>query len=92
MTDEVSPDLESPDSPTQLRALAADKVACTYAYGPDLRRAADEIERLREALEPFSEAAELYCRAWSYVQDDHETPVKVGELRNARAALKETQS
>lgn len=46
--------LESADAPTQLRALASDKVACTYAYGSDLRRAADEIERLRAALESIA--------------------------------------
>lgn len=43
-----SPDKESPDRPTQLRALADDTVASTYAYGRDLRAAADEIEALRE--------------------------------------------
>lgn len=45
-----SPDKESPDAPTQLRALAGDTVAATFAYGRDLRRHADEIERLRRAL------------------------------------------
>ena len=55
MTEEMSPDLENPDSPTQLRALAADKVACTYAYGPDLRKAANEIERLRKALKFYAD-------------------------------------
>lgn len=49
----MSPDLESPDSVKQLRALAADTAACTYAYGPDLRKAADEIERLRWQLKEY---------------------------------------
>ena len=43
-------DLESPDSVKQLRALADSPVASTAAYASDLRKAATEIEHLREAL------------------------------------------
>lgn len=49
----MSPDLENSDSVMQLRALAADTVACTYAYGPDLRKAADEIEQLRYRVKEY---------------------------------------
>lgn len=63
-----SADTESPDSPTQLRALAADKVACTYAYGRDLRKAAAEIERLREALS-------FYATNWRPHCGDHGVPI-----------------
>lgn len=57
---EAMSDLESSDAPTQLRALADDKVAATSAYAADLRAAA-EIERLREALNPFVEAYRKTC-------------------------------
>ncbi len=50
-------DTESPDAPTQLRALAADKIACTAAYASDLRRAASEIDRLRGVLWSIGHAA-----------------------------------
>ena len=58
---EAMSDLESPDTPMQLRALADDKVAATCAYAADLRAAADEIERLRGALNPFVEAYRQTC-------------------------------
>ncbi|MEO0385861.1 MAG: hypothetical protein AAF234_20185 [Pseudomonadota bacterium] len=45
-----SPDKESGYIPTQLRALADDKVAATCAYASDLRRAADELERLNSII------------------------------------------
>lgn len=52
-----SPDKESPDAPTQLRALADDKIAATSAYASDLRRAASEIDRLRAVLWSIGHAA-----------------------------------
>jgi len=48
-----SPLKESPDPAEQLRALADDTVATTSAYRHDLRRAADLIDQMRAALEPF---------------------------------------
>jgi len=56
-----SPDKESPDIPTQLRALAADQVASTYAYGRDLRKAATEIERLTEHNQELIDASGQEC-------------------------------
>ena len=41
---------ESSHIPTQLRALAADEHASTYAYGKDLRKAADYIEKLHRII------------------------------------------
>ena len=55
-----------------------------------------QIERLREALKPFADEAE-YWETWgaddSLVEwfpeyDGNENPITVGDLRNARAALK----
>ena len=57
---------------------------------------AAEVKRLREALKPFADEAE-YWETWgaddSLVEwfpeyDGNENPITVGDLRNARAALK----
>lgn len=57
--------------------------------------AADEIERLREALKPFAEAANIRLCGGDYWTDDKSVQgtdiafhVKFGHLRNARAVLK----
>lgn len=44
-----------------------------------------EIARLREALEPFSEAAEE-CDEYGF-DDSNQAPVDAGQCREARAAL-----
>ncbi len=43
-------------------------------------QAADEIERLREALRPFAEEA----NRWDHRDDDKPAPVLIGDLRRAR--------
>lgn len=48
-------------------------------------RAEAEIARLREALEPFAEAAEE-CDEYGF-DDSNQAPVDAGQCREARAAL-----
>lgn len=63
--------------------------------------AADQIEQLRAALEPFAKIADEYAasdavserhhkdegRAWKPTSDGHRTTIFLGTLRRARAAL-----
>ena len=50
-----------------------------------LAEAQAEIARLREALEPFAEAAEE-CDEYGF-DDSNQAPVDAGQCREARAAL-----
>ena len=50
-----------------------------------MAEAAAEIARLREALEPFAEAAEE-CDEYGF-DDSNQAPVDAGQCREARAAL-----
>lgn len=66
---------------------AADSTATTWAHDAALRDAADEIERLRAALEPFA-------RAWNEQEPDDgegdalEMHVKPPDCRRAAEVLK----
>ena len=61
-----SPDKESRDAPTQLRALADDKMASTCAYAADLKRIADEIECLRAWISAIGNLSDVNAdeRSW----------------------------
>jgi hypothetical protein len=52
-----------------------------------MEEAADEIERLREALKPFADMAEMPSNFDN--GKDHTIVVTVGDLRAAKAALEE---
>ena len=51
------------------------------------REAAAEIERLREALKPFADAAAYIDQHANDAPDNDETSGFLGDLRRARAAL-----
>ena len=88
-----------------VKRLRSENTMFGYYESPEIQtEAADEIERLREALRPFAElgAAMLPCDAhdtsvWVTMPDD--TPVRnlshydftVGDFRNAAKALGERE-
>jgi septal ring factor EnvC (AmiA/AmiB activator) len=56
----------------------------------DIRRLVKERDKLREALEPFARAYDDMTRSLGYTNDTGVYGVYVGDLRRARALLKET--
>ena len=82
----------APDLARTVIALHADR----ERFSQGIRRLTAENNRLRDALKPFADEAE-YWETWvadeSLVEwfpeyDGNENPITVGDLRNARAALK----
>lgn len=75
-----------------LRAI----IARTYAAVNALPELLAKVKRLEEALKPFAEFERVIRNSYAEWPDDrdfyryNDTPILLGDLRRARAALKET--